>query len=613
MITDENINEIRRIISPGDDAAIISACDYITDHLTNKLDKHKKGDRVSSEFMIHKFINHLLSNGRYEMAAKILWGPELFTADPASVKMIWEEVPRSCEVAIMGAGSMGKSYSVAVWLLLDWLRDPEKTCIKVLSVTEEHAKRNVFAHIKNLHASAIIPLPGIVQERSIQVGDDDKQGIHLVRIPAGDNGKGRLRGFHPVPRGTNHPQFGTLTRIRVILDEAEEIPQGVWEDVGNILGNKDGVEIIKVIAASNPKDINSKFGQICEPANGWETESIDFSERWISRLGWRVLRIDGAKCENVTQGKIVYPGLLTLEGYQNYLRLPSGAPEYFTMGRGWFPTSGITASAFPMDLVPKVKGTFIFSGKTTFCAAADLAFEGDDKVSFAVGRVGMASGWTPLNKPSILFTQPKFVLQIEQIISLPKKRTLELSKDIRLNCHMLNISSKWLVVDRTGNGTGTHDALSSDDKEYGMGSEVMGLHYGEAATETKILDDEKEKACDNYDGVITELFLAFRKWAEFDHVKIYPHILTPEIVHQLTDRRYKQGKLKKMRLESKRDYKDRNGNRSPDEIDSVTMLLHLVRIRGEFGARMLDDETNARTPEDQTGIVDKLEFISFDD
>jgi hypothetical protein len=935
IISKERLVELRAILDPRTPEATIKGAEYIINHLVVKRAKRYDVTLAFSQWTILNYTNFLLSKNAYAEAATLLWGKELFTVEPASVRMIWEELPKNCEVAIMGAGSTGKTYSVGVWLLLDWIRDPEYTCIKVLSVTQEHAKRNVFAQMKNLHRNAIVPLPGIAQERSIQVGSDDKQGIHLVPIPAGDDGKGRLRGFHPVPRGTIHPQFGSLTRIRVILDEAEEIPQGVWEDVDNILGNKDGVETIKVIAASNPKDVNSKFGQLCEPVGGWDGENMDFSERWSSRLGWRTLHIDGSKCENVIEKKLIYPGLLTWEGYSKYLLLPEGSPSYYcadlatevlskrgwlkgtevligdeiytvnintgiaewqpvqevfcksyegemvrmknrhldafvtpnhkwaithrdrmrrkssekrsrltlketaflrsgdmiplirspedskskysedfaeligwivtdgtfskkwnritiyqssrvnghkckmirdllvrlelnfqeniygkdgiihfgfsgdlakavrkvipvkkltmdfieslnhksrlallksiilgdggiqggstpyvctsnegqagiyqalmarcgfasrihkrnlktkinglsyesvmyyvdqinvkhvrsqyiektreqysgivwcprtvngtffarrngctyftgnTMARGWFPIKGLHATVFPLDLINRLKGEFIFTGRTVFCAASDLAFEGDDKATFAVGRCGMAIGWTPPGKASVLFTQQKFVLQIEQIISMAKKRSLEMTHDIIAKCEMFNIKPRWFICDRTGNGTGVHDNLVTL-----FGPETMGLHYGDGATETKILEDELEKACDNYDGVVTELFFALRKWAEFDHVKIVPSICTPELTHEFTDRRYKQGKLKKVRIESKRDYKDRNGGVSPDEADSITMLLHLVRIRGEFSARMLDQVEDARTPEDRTGYVDKLQFITFDD
>lgn len=498
------------------------------------------------------------------------------------------------------------SYTAAVWLLLDWVRDPEWTCIKVLSVTEEHAKRNVFAHIKNLHRTSRVTLPGDQKDKSIQVGKDDKQGIHLLTIPMGDDGKGRLRGFHPVPRPTPHHQFGKLSRVRAILDEAEEIPEGVWEDVDNILVTKDGVEHVKVFAATNPKDRNSKFGQRCEPMDGWQSVNIETSERWLSRLGWTVVRLDGAKCENVVQRKIVFAGLLTWDGYGRYLALGDTTPSYFTMARGWFPTQGLHANVVPVDFITNCEGSFIFAGETTFCASVDFAASGGDTAPMTIGRWGRVVGWKTKQGKEIRFERPRNGLQVEQQFNLKKGNTLDMAEEVISVSKNLRIPPLWLIVDRTGNGEGIQDALR---KNYGP--EVVGVHYGEKATELRVLDDDDRKPSELYDGVVTELWFAARRWMEFQYVLFGPALKMTDLTHQLTTRRYKQSKGEKVRVESKDEYKAR-GNRSPDEADSFTLLIHLVRTRGEFEAVMVEKprriEKTART-----NPVDKLEFVNFDE
>lgn len=613
-----HLEETRKLLS-SEEAPLCQAAAYVLKSpLASKRPSGKKVELTneSAIFVLQKLIQKLLEKRFYLETARLLWLPEVFTVEPASVKQVWESIPNTSELLIMGAGSVGKSYTLAVWFLLDWLRDPEWTCVKVISVTEEHAKRNVFAHIKNLFTNSRIPLiGGPPKDKSIQVNNDDKQGIHLLTIPQGDEGKGRLRGFHPVPRNAPHPVFGTLSRVRVLLDEAEEIPSGVWEDVDNNLITKYDVEHVKIAGATNPKDRDSKFGQRCEPIGGWDSVSIEESLSWKSRLGWDVVRIDGARCENVVQRKVVFPGLLTWEGYARYLAMGDTAPSYFTMARGWFPVQGLSIVVIPPDYFERSRGVFTFNGATVWCASVDLAFEGGDNAPMTIGRWGTVSSWTdPQGKRyEIEALKPdregrprsRYGLQIESQFMLKKTETLDMARQIQSTCKNLSIESMWLICDRTGNGTGVHDAL-----RIWMGTDVFGLHYGEGASELKILEEDTETAAEQYDGVVTELFFAARHFMQFHFIKFGPSVKIDRLKPQLTTRRFKQAKGKLVRVESKKEYKAR-GNDSPDEADSVCQLIHLVRMRSPFTAQMLATSGKAGTRPLQTSPVDEHKYIDF--
>lgn len=605
----EKHQELKRILETDHEDRLVDGASFVV----REISKSKSGkifvDSGNAVQYLMDYVEHMLGKGGFIEIADLLWGDNIFSAKPRSVKMIWDTLPISSEVYIMGAGSMGKSYSVAVWLLLDWLQDPEMTCVKVLSLTKEHAKRNIFAHIKTLHESSRIPLVGRRLDNSIQATEDDKQGFHLVTIPKGDKGVGILRGFHPVPRLKPHAKFGPLSRIRVILDETEEIPVGVWEGVDNILITKDGVENVKVIGPSNPRDQNSQYGIRCEPAGGgWPTVSIESSERWKSKSGADILRLDGARCENVIERRIVYPGLLTGEGYDRYLSRGDSLPDYYTMARGWFPPQGVHGSAIPQEFVEQAKGSFIFMGKVQYCTATDLAFTGGDKCVMTIGRFGKATGWKNYSGETFMFKEPRFGLQIESQVSLPKLKSLEQSKNIEEVSKSYHIPPRWTALDKTGNGQGVFDILTTN-----FGPEVLGVGYGEASTDKPIMEDDTEKASELYAGVVTELFFAASKFMEFDCLKFGPGLNLIELSKQLTNRRWKMDG-KRRRIESKDEYKARTRQHSPDEADSLTMLVHLVRMRSEFTAAMLPDTRPSESHQQmEHGIVDRLEFKNFDD
>lgn len=606
MTDAEKILKARTIIRTGGTKAIIDGAKYIArEFIEVDAEEYAESIKTKREAMevIWTFINGLLDNESYSMVARLLWGPDLFNIEPRSVKMVWDELFKNAELLVMGAGSMGKSYTIGVWTLLDWLRDPENTCVKIVSATEEHAKGNLFANIKRLHKESLIKLPGKRMAKSIQIDNgarsderdkDDKQGIHLTPIPrAGkaeggvQKGAGRLQGFHPNPRTDGeHPKFGKLTRIRVVIDEAEEVAQSVWADIDNVLITKEGVDRVKVLGAANPRDRNSEFGIRCAPKGGWKALNMEDAEKWLSELGWRIIRLDGARCENVEQRKIVHEGLLTWEGFQRYLALGDKSPEYFTMARGWFPEIGMAAVIIPPNYVEDRRGQFLFSGRVTYCSSTDLAFEGGDSVIMTVGRFGMANGirWMDAQKGIEMFDVPRWGLELERQFKLPKLETYEQVEQMIETYKNLAIPPEWNVVDRTGNGTGVYHGLMTR-----YGRKVAGIHWGEEATEKKVMDDWPLTAAEMYDGITTEMFFRMRTFLEFKYVLFGPMLKLHEgLQRQLTTREYKQSTKKRVKAESKKEYKAK-GNKSPDEADSAIMLVHHISCNSDFAAIMLAD------------------------
>jgi len=596
--------ELRGILTSE---GIVKAAAVVYERAVANPERKKRIDAQEASGLLLAYMAHWLKKGHYQDVARVLWAPELFTTEAESVSRIWRLLPSSSQMIVIGAAACGKSYTAAVWLLLDWLADPFWTCVKVISVSREHAQRNVFAHIKRLHALSAIPLPGDSHSSSIMANDDPQQGIHLLAIPQGDDGKGRFRGFHPVPRGKPDDHFGTHSRVRAILDEAEDIPVGVWEGVDNLLSSEHDGEHVKVFAATNPKDKNSAVLRRAEPPGGWGVGATmdDGPYEWKSDLGYDVVRIDGAKTENVSNRRIIFPGMMTWDGFQRYARLGTGTPEYQTMARGWPPEQGIYTTAIPQHFIDGRIGTFTLFGHTTAVAGLDVAFEGDDSVVLAVGKVGNATAFLEHKTGNVeKFAQPRAVIVVEALYELPKKDTLDLADDVVTTCRDLGIDDEHLAVDRTGNGTGVHDALRAK-----LGGFVRGVMFGESATTRRILADDGAVPADLYDNVVTEMHFAVRKFLEFGFMAFSPVIDISDVRADLTDRRYRQTTGKKVRLERKADFKARNG-RSPDFGDALCLMVHAVRMSGLLEARMLP-EPKQDNRKRKHGLVDTLKFVDF--
>ena len=563
------------------------------------------------EVAIWRYAQFLIRKRYFVAAAILLWGPEQFTPEPKCTQQVWEALNGWNKNLVQGGGSLSKSYSGGVWFALDWLDDPAWTCLKVMSVTGEHAKRNIFANIKNLLSNTLVPVPGIIiKSESIQINDDDKQGIHLVTIPAGDDGKGRLRGFHPVPRtGEESASYGRLSRVGVLLDEAEEIPGGVWEDINNILLTETvDASHVKIFAATNPKDRLSKFGEYAEPADGWSSLDIDSSEAWESARGWHVTRLDGAQCENVVERRVIFPGLQTAEGFDNLLKLGENNSEYYTMGRGWFPETSAQAVIITPTLFDRAKGRYHFVGPVTAAGSVDLAFEGGDSVIYTLLRTGMADGWWDARDTFHKLKTERRVIQVEQQFLLPKLPTLEQAQAIMRMSRDLHVNPKWLGGDRTGNGTGVMDSLSSL-----YGADVYGVNFSWGSTDTLILDDDTVKCSDLYHDIITEMAFAVRRFMETDLLKINTGIVWNDLERCTVTRRYNQVGRGFVRIEDKKAFKKRNAGASPDRFDSMIIGVHVVRINTGLSAPQVEPGVGKPRKKElvQHGTVDLLEFLDM--
>lgn len=531
------------------------------------------------------FRQWLLEQNRYADTAALLWPAATFSPEPNSVQLMWQEIRQSSQLMIMGAASVGKSFSLGVWLYLDWLRDPEFTNVKVVGPSEDHLEKNLFSHLVNLHQTAAIPSPGECIRLGITLDPHKRDaGIYGVIVPLGKKSPAKLQGIKVKPRPKPHPTLGKMSRLRIMLEEAEDIPVGIWEDVSNILSNTDGLEQFKIFAAFNPKDQNGACGVRCEPEAGWGHFDLDHSITWKSRRGWNVVRLDGMRSENVVQGAMVYPGLQTKNGIDRIIANAGGynTRGYYTFARGAFPKEGSDIVIIPQSLLNEVQGEFVFANSTPV-AGVDIALEGDDNAVMTVGRYGLATGWRtrptkdhPQGELRVFVGEDgrplrRNVIQIDQQFKLPKAETLAMARSIRETCENAGVDPEWLCVDRTVNGAGVHDYLKA------TWGPVRGVNPSFAASEIKILAEDTEVPNDLYERLVTELWYATRKFFEHKLLKISGTMPTERLFHELTTRQFNTNSRGKIKVEAKTEYKSR-GNKSPDFADSLTLLIHGVRL-----------------------------------
>lgn len=575
-----------------------------------------------ADVAIQTYVQRLLAKRMLPQAGIVVWGENMFTVRPGCVRAVWGAIEAHPKVLVLGGGSVSKSFTGMAWNLLNWAADPEYTTTKLISTTGGHARSQTFSTLKMLHEKAIVPLPGFVRSESIEFTEGDKRAaIAIVRIREGEDNSGVLQGFHPLPRSTPHPFYGRSSRVVAALDEAEEIPLGVWTGVENMLTPLDTSlrhSNIKVMGFYNPKDISSRTAALAEPVGGWGEFDVEAGVRgkdtWLSRHGWFVVRIDPAKTENVKQRKVVFPGFQTYEYYREAQQRDGGnSQHYYVFARGAYPPDSAVNTVCPQRVVAQMRGDFVFSGRTIKVGAADIAVDGRDDAVFSAGRFGKARAFRRLvydpqgqrGALLITFKKERDCLQLDQQFLMRKGSTEIVATECKTHCIRLGIDPGWFMVDRTGNGGSIHDLLCAPSFWSPL---VRGVDFGKKATETKVLEEDKDLACDQFDGIHSEVLFAITRWGEFGFLGISAGANTEELERQLIGRRYKLGPGKTLRVEDKDDYKKRI-SRSPDHAESLSIMLHAVRTGGQIERAAMTE----RRPPPQGYVdedVDSVEWLT---
>lgn len=572
------------------------------------------------------FLMHQLYRRDYEGAATLLWGPETFTCEPSFVKRIWNAITLQRLINILGSASASKTYSPAARFLLEWVMDPEWTLVRVMSTKEEHCRRNLFGDMQRLYAGSVIQLPGKAEADAIatETGKRGGQGIFMIVIPRGPDAGGTIKGSKVKPRPF-HPLFGTSSRTFLLIDEAQEVPENAFGEIGNLFSSmeEDDVEHTKIVMSANPKDILSEYGKRCEPTaeiGGWPAVQTRESsvEEWMSKYGWYCIRLNALKCENVIHGKTIYPRFITANGIQMKIREAGGdpdAPVIWSEVYGMFPPFGVMSAIIQKHWMDRARKEWIFESATQTVAAEDVALTGD-LPTLACGRIGRAVAWRDYEGERHELPEPRWALQLDVVGILPRTGDSQiLANETMSRLQPLAVRPNLFAIDRTGVGQGTHDIIRHQWREKvdgvkdGQIVDILGIHYSEKPTKVPICAEDTKNPQDIYDNVIAEMWYATSFFFQYDYIGIGKGVDDQtifELVNRLGGSPAGRGKLKT--VEEKKIFKLRNGGKSCDRADAVVEMVHCARLGVPELRPKAPDTTIQPTPRDRPAQSGGLVF-----
>ncbi len=393
-------------------------------------------------------------------------------------------------ISIIGHQRASKTFTGAHLALLDYLANPFETLTSLTTVTFEGLKLRMWSDLMRAYETMVVPQPFVIRNSTNELRvypeqvsreSGEKYSIKGMALDRGKDAAGRIKGAH-------------APRVRLFIDEAENVPIVVYEAIDNPMSAPDA----KAVMLFNPLLWTSPAGKLCIPKNGLSSIR-DTDLFWETKLGI-CLHFDGLQSPNIVQKKVHFTGLLTqadIDGIRD--KWGENSVAWWSRVRGFPPPDGMVSQIFPSQIIEKGKPAIIFPFAPEICCTLDPAFDADDCVLHFGQKGRLPDGRTAINATSSHVMKFKVGDGMEL-------RDYQLKDFVIQQCKARGIKPKNFIMDRSGSGRGVYAMIYKE-----WSPEIHGVDYGGACTERPIRSDESDKACDVYEKFVTELWFRARE------------------------------------------------------------------------------------------------------
>jgi hypothetical protein len=467
-------------------------------------------------------------------------------------------------LAVSGCASSGKSCISGAYVTMMFWSNPTGTKIMVTSTDIKGAKNRIWAQVCEFFMSGQKSrrLPGrlinsinlIIPDNDSEEAISDRMGIQLY---SGETKK---------EKECIQKWIGIKNRrVILVLDEMPYLgPQLIAAAQSNLMSNA----YFQMIGLGNFRSKLDPFGQFANPAKGWESVDVE-TEEWETNCngikGW-CIRLDGVKSPNVLAGRDLWDGIYSNETFRLHCRLGPKSPGFWQMCRS-FPT--------PQGIGNQIYSETHFDGcyggrptwltKKTLVAALDPAFtNGGDRTQMIIAEFGDTSAGDHLH-----------IIHYEELTSDVTKsdpRDYQIARIYRDRCKKFGVKPENAGLDATGSGGGLFSIMSVE-----WSTHVVPVFFWGAASERPSSTVDFRPGHEVYFNRSAELWDQGR---EYFARKMITGV-TVELAQELCSREYDKIGGIKIKVESKKDMKERIG-KSPDLADAFLILLELCRQRFNF-------------------------------
>lgn len=525
------------------------------------------------------------------------------------------------ELGVAGPTSAGKSDPFALYAVGMYSIDPTHTLVLVMSTTIAGAKRRIWKTLREYWES-ISGLPGhalwstnevrglnyqgsgygqssgiyllaseqsaektavekLIGAKAPRTGEPDESFDGLMAHPENADlikhfDEETLRELLPRLYNLSADRIGTLI---VIFDEMTGAAESLLNAINTNLkpGN---VGHFQLVGIGNPSDIYNPFGILCKPKGGWDRVDLLRDDEWETATGGLCIRFNGEQNPRIVEGNERYSWML------RQADIDAMAEKY---GR---------QSLFYHRMV---LGTWCLTGdESGVYSAADIEMSGAKdkevvwgyempvKVSFLDPSftAGGDLAWATFAELGIDFEGKKVLMLTEGVpiqtdtTDTSTPITFQIAKAWRRLCEDRGVKPQHAAYDRSGGGIPFGDIASVVWSPALTGMTTGGAASRRPVPGEKSPDGRAVLASEKFENKSTEVWFGAHPFLRSHQIKGVPDDLAKELCSRHLAKGMR-GDGKKICVENKRSYKDREG-KSPDQSDSFLGLVDFCRDRLGF-------------------------------
>ena len=471
---------------------------------------------------------------------------------PWSVRMV-NALCENKRLSIAGCASSGKSQTLAIWGIVNYLADPRNTRVLITSTSLKDSKGRIWGDVEKRWQSMVaegpgklVPSSGIIRFYDHMTGHEDStRGLMLL---AGDKSKtnesiGKVKGFK-------------APRVFLIADELPDLSKAlVAEAESNLSSNP----YFHFCGTGNPTSPYDPHGEMSEPEAGWSSIT-EADYEWQGKKAY-VIRFDAEKSPNFGPDGERWPYLMTQSRLSELRRdLGERSLRYYAMVKGfWFFEAGQDNIYSPAMLQSyRCFEKAVFKGQPTLVAGFDPSFtNGGDRSILTIGKVGLGV------EGQVLVERVMSIPVYEDATNKDEARTEQIAKKVIRLCEEHGVKPENLAVDASGAGSPWADMLSVKWKN----NSFRRIQFAGVA-------DDKEQ----YFNKVSELWFSGQSLVRSSQIRG----LDLDLAKEMTMRTYEL-RGKRVMVTPKEEMRARLGS-SPDNADSFFLMLDVAQRKHKLNA-----------------------------
>ncbi len=502
-------------------------------------------------------------------------------------------------VCLLGSRDSGKTRGISKAALIDYYVSPDDTLILMTSTTLQGLELRVWGDVKSLQARALDRyawLPGNVV--------DSKHGIFTDQIDENQEVRDMRKGILCISligskgefNGESLRAFAGIKqrRRRWIADECQFLPR----EALTVLDSLDKGDF-KGGFLGNPIAENGKaLDQVSEPVGGWGAEGeITKTSVWKNKYNGVTINLVGIDSPNFDKETLNRFSYLVDQGdVDRVSSRPGGRDslEWWSQIMGVRKAGAISNRVLTVAEIENYGGfkDVIWSGagEAIKIYAIDAGFGGDACIRTVLEFGEDVSGAKIIN----------FEGQAEIPILLSAGITPEkqIARYAKRECASFGIPAANVFFD-----AGMYATLAVEMARE-MSPEINAVNFGGVATERPVSNDmfifddngrnrRLKTWSEHVSKFVTELFFVVRVAAQCRQLRNFPR----EAAQEFGRRVWTYVSRDRYELETKDDYKLRNGGESPNHADSLVIAVEGARQRGFQIEILVTDKSNKPPPD----------------